>query len=76
METNCKYSCNEWVIGTEIGIDIKREEVEKIVRELLEGDQGKRMKKKAVEWEKLAEEATSPLGSSSINLKNLLSEVL
>ena len=34
------------------------------------------MKKKATEWEKLSEQATSPLGSSSINLKNLLSEVL
>ena len=47
----------------------------KIVRKLLEGDKGKKMKKKAMEWKKLAEEATSPLGSSSINLKDLMSEV-
>ena len=47
-----------------------------MVSELLEGDKGKKMKKKAMEWKKLAEEATSPLGSSSINLKNLVSEVL
>ena len=47
----------------EIEFDIKRGEAEKIVRELSEGDQGKRMKKKAMEWEKLAKEATSPLGS-------------
>ena len=60
----------------EINIEIKREEVEKILRELLVGDKGKKMKKKAMEWKKLAEEATSPLGSSSFNLKNLVTEVL
>ena len=59
----------------EIDFDIKREAVEKIVRELLEGDKGKKMKQKAMEWKKLAEEATSQLGSSSINLKKLGSEV-
>ena len=42
----------------------------------MEADKGKKMKKKDVEWKKLAEEATSPLGSTSINLKNLVSEVL
>ncbi|XP_023916168.2 7-deoxyloganetin glucosyltransferase [Quercus suber] len=76
QQMNCKYTCNEWAIGMEIDFDVKREEVEKIVRELLEGDKGKKMKKKAMEWKKLAEEATGPLGSSSINLKNLVSEVL
>ena len=76
QQTNCKYTCNEWAIGMEIDFDVKREEVEKMVRELLEGDKGKKMKKKAMEWKKLAEEATCPLGSSSINLKNLVSEVL
>ncbi|KAL0014171.1 hypothetical protein SO802_001240 [Lithocarpus litseifolius] len=76
QRTNCKYTCNEWAIGMEIDFDVKREEVEKMVRELLEGDKGKKMKRKAMEWKKLAEEATGPLGSSSINLKNLVSEVL
>ena len=60
----------------EIDFDIKREEVEKIVREFLEGYKGKKMKTKAMEWKKLVEEATGLLGSSSINLKNLVSEVL
>ena len=59
----------------EIDFDIKREVVEKIVRELLEGDKGKKMKRKAMEWKKLADEATSRLGTSSINLKKLVSEV-
>ena len=60
----------------EIDYDIKREEVEKIVTELLEADRGKKRKKKAMEWKKLDEEATSPLCSPSINLNDLVSEVL
>ncbi|KAK4579436.1 hypothetical protein RGQ29_029200 [Quercus rubra] len=76
QQTNCKYTCNEWGIGMEIDNDVKREEVEKIVKELMEGENGKKMKKKAMEWKKLAEEATEPLGSSSINLNNLVNEVL
>ena len=60
----------------EIDFDIKREEVEKIVREFLDGDKGKKMKKKAMQWKKLDEEATSPLGSPSNNLNDLVSEVL
>ena len=60
----------------EIDCDIKKEEVHEIVRELVEADEGKKMKKKDVEWKKLAEEATSPLCSTSINLKFLVSEAL
>ena len=60
----------------EIYYDFKREEVEKIVKELMEGDMGKKMKKKVMEWKKLAEVATSPLGSSSINLNDLVTKVL
>jgi hypothetical protein len=73
---NCKYTCNEWGIGMEINNGAKREEVGKVVRELMEGDTGKKMKKKSMEWKKLAEEATDPQGSSSINLNNLENEVL
>ena len=60
----------------EIDFDIKKEEVEKIVRELLEGDTRRKMKQWAVQWKTSAEEATSPLCSPSINLNDLVSEVL
>ncbi|XP_062152315.1 7-deoxyloganetin glucosyltransferase-like isoform X1 [Alnus glutinosa] len=76
QQTNCKYACNEWGIGMEIDNGAKRGEVEKIVRELMEGNRGKKMKKKVMEWKKLAEEATGPHGSSSINLDKLVNEVL
>ena len=60
----------------EIDYDIKKEVVDEIVRELLEADEGKKMKKKDVGRKKLAEEAASPLCSTSSNVKILVSEVL
>jgi hypothetical protein len=74
--TNCKYACNEWGIGMEIDKGAKRGEVEKIVREFMEENKRKKMKQKVMEWKKLAEEATGPHGSSSINLDKLVKEVL
>jgi hypothetical protein len=76
QQTNCKYTCDDWGIGMEIDNGVKREEVEKIVRELMEGEKGEKMKKRVMEWKKLAEEATAPHGSSSINLNNLVNQVL
>ncbi|XP_008229741.1 PREDICTED: 7-deoxyloganetin glucosyltransferase-like [Prunus mume] len=76
QQTNCYYVCNEWGIGLEINNDVKRDQVEKLVKELMEGEKGKKMKNKVMEWKKLAEEATSPHGSSSTNLDNLVNQVI
>ncbi|KAK3414145.1 hypothetical protein EUGRSUZ_I02655 [Eucalyptus grandis] len=76
QQTNCFYSKNEWGIGMEIDNSVKRDEVEKLVRELMDGEKGKAMKKKAMEWKRKAEEATEPGGSSYEDLEKLLSQVL
>lgn len=52
--------------------DVKRDNVEKLVRILMDGVEGKRMKNKAMEWKILAEKACRPAGSSSINLEKLV----
>nr|GMC52358.1 7-deoxyloganetin glucosyltransferase-like [Ipomoea batatas] len=73
QQTNCHYACSKWGIGREIDSNVKRDEVEKLVRELMEGEKGGEMKKKAMEWKKLAEEAaTSSIGSSHINIEKLI----
>ncbi|TQD77755.1 hypothetical protein C1H46_036711 [Malus baccata] len=74
QQTNCHCTCKEWGIGTEIDKNVKRDEVEKLVRELMQGEKGKRMKHEAIEWKKLAEEATGPHGSSSANLEKLVNQ--
>ncbi|XP_010459993.1 PREDICTED: UDP-glycosyltransferase 85A3 [Camelina sativa] len=77
QQTNCKFSCDEWEVGIEIGGDVKREEVEAVVRELMDGEKGKKMREKAEEWRRLAEKATEhPCGSSVVNLETIVSKVL
>jgi hypothetical protein len=77
QQTNCKFSCDEWEVGIEIGGDVKRGEVEAVVRELMDGEKGKKMREKAVEWRRLAEKATKlPCGSSVINFETIVNKVL
>ncbi|KAI4337681.1 hypothetical protein L6164_016065 [Bauhinia variegata] len=77
QQTNCRFSCQEWSIGLEIDNDVKREGVENLVRELMDGKKGKEMRNKALEWKKLAEDAASASGGSSfLNLSNLVDQVL
>ncbi|GMP70959.1 hypothetical protein CsSME_00029571 [Camellia sinensis var. sinensis] len=75
QQMNCRYSRREWGIGLEIDSDVKPE-VENLVRELMEGEKGKEMKKKAMEWKKAAEEVAGAGGSSSLNLDKLVSELV
>ncbi|PSS07864.1 7-deoxyloganetin glucosyltransferase [Actinidia chinensis var. chinensis] len=76
QQINCRYCCTEWGVGMEIDNDVKREEVEKVVRELMEGEKRKEMVRKTLKWKKLAEEAVGPNGSSTLNLDKLVEEVL
>ena len=60
----------------EIDNNIQRDEVEKLVRELMDGEKGKELKKKAKEWKIKVEDATKPSCSSYENMDKLISEVL
>ena len=54
QETNSRYCCTEWGIGLEIDSDVKREQVETLVRELMDGEKGNQMNEMAMEWKKIA----------------------
>ncbi|BBG99841.1 UDP-Glycosyltransferase superfamily protein [Prunus dulcis] len=45
QRTNCYYTCNELGSGMEIDNNVKRDEVEMLVRELMEGEKGKKLKR-------------------------------
>ncbi|XP_030474255.1 7-deoxyloganetin glucosyltransferase-like [Syzygium oleosum] len=75
QRTNCTYACSKWEIGMELSGVVNREEVERLVSELMDGDKGKQMKKRITEWKSIAQEATDPNGSSSINIDKLLNEL-
>ncbi|CDP01079.1 unnamed protein product [Coffea canephora] len=73
QQTNCWFCCTKWGIGMEIDNNVKRDEVEGLVSELMAGEKGKEMKKKAMDWKKLAETAVT---DSNLNLENLIHQVL
>ncbi|KAI5442827.1 hypothetical protein KIW84_011737 [Lathyrus oleraceus] len=73
---NSRFICNEWEIGIEIDTNVKRDEVEKLVNELMVGEKGKKMRQKAMELKKKALESTSPGGCSYMNLDKVIKEVL
>ncbi|PIA38218.1 hypothetical protein AQUCO_02800114v1 [Aquilegia coerulea] len=76
QQMNSTYSCRHWSIGMEIDKNVKREEVESVVRELMEGKKGMEMKLQAIEWKQKAKEAVAPGGSSSQNIDKLIKEIL
>ncbi|QHN87942.1 hypothetical protein HN51_042084 [Arachis hypogaea] len=74
--TNCRFSCNEWGIGLEIE-DVKREKIESLVRESMDGEMGQQMKENALKLTKLAKDAASdPNGSSFQNLDKVIHDAL
>ncbi|KAJ9562544.1 hypothetical protein OSB04_007704 [Centaurea solstitialis] len=72
---NCRQMCKDWEVGMEIGRSVKRDEVEKVVRALMAGDEGRRMRTKAIKWKKMAETATGPDGSSVQSVRKLVDEI-
>ncbi|XP_050386747.1 linamarin synthase 2-like [Argentina anserina] len=73
--TNCRFLCTCWGIGTEVNKDVKRNEVETLVKEMLEGENGMKMRQEAKEWNKKAIAATD-IGGSSYNYFERLINVL
>ncbi|KAL4561517.1 hypothetical protein LXL04_033684 [Taraxacum kok-saghyz] len=73
--TNCRQMCEEWVVGLEIEGDVNRDEVERLVRELIGGEKGKEMRSKAMEWKEKIETATGPKGSSTLDVEKLANDI-
>ncbi|KAL5080306.1 hypothetical protein RYX36_008727 [Vicia faba] len=74
--TNCKFICNTWDIGIEIDTNVKRENVEKLINELMLGDKGKKMRQNVTELKSKAYENTGPGGCSYMNLDKVIKEVM
>uniref|UniRef100_A0A0D9VHH5 Glycosyltransferase N-terminal domain-containing protein n=1 Tax=Leersia perrieri TaxID=77586 RepID=A0A0D9VHH5_9ORYZ len=70
------YKCPEWGVATEVGGDVRREAVERKIREAMAGEKGREMRKRAVEWSESAARATRVGGSSFGNLDVLIKDVL
>uniref|UniRef100_M8AK72 Cytokinin-O-glucosyltransferase 2 n=1 Tax=Aegilops tauschii TaxID=37682 RepID=M8AK72_AEGTA len=76
QQTNCRYQCNEWGVGMEIDSNVRRDTVAGLITEIMEGEKGKSMRKRAQEWKESAVKAVMPGGSSHRNFDELVREVL
>ncbi|KAJ1265508.1 hypothetical protein BS78_08G081200 [Paspalum vaginatum] len=76
QQTNCRYKRTEWGVGMEIGGDVRRDEVAATIKEAMDGDKGREMRRRAVEWKEKAVKATLPGGPAETNLDRVVNEVL
>ncbi|KAF3642416.1 7-deoxyloganetin glucosyltransferase [Capsicum annuum] len=77
QQTNCWFTVSKWDIGMEIDNNVRRDEVESLVRELMVGEKGKKMKNKAMEWKILAEiSAQESKGSAFENIEKVFNDIL
>ncbi|XP_021752435.1 linamarin synthase 2-like [Chenopodium quinoa] len=76
--TNCRYACleDEWGVGLEVNQEVKRKEIQDLVREVMDGKKGEKLRKNALGWQERAEEATDVGGSSFDDFERLIKEAL
>ncbi|CAA2933676.1 UDP-glycosyltransferase 74F2-like [Olea europaea subsp. europaea] len=77
--TNAKLVEDVWNVGLRVKVDengiVRREEIEGCLREVMEGERGKEMKKSASKWKDLAKEAVSEGGTSDTNINDFISKL-
>ncbi|GJM86895.1 hypothetical protein PR202_ga02795 [Eleusine coracana subsp. coracana] len=76
QQTNCRYQCNEWGVGMEIDSNVRRDAVAGLIAEIMDGEKGKEMRRRAREWRDKAIEAAKPGGASHSNFDDLVTKVL
>ncbi|KAJ8642569.1 hypothetical protein MRB53_004317 [Persea americana] len=76
--TNAKY-VEVWRVGLRPRVDEKgivgRIEKEHCIREVMEGERGRDIKRNACKWKELTKEALSPGGSSYNNIEEFVTEI-
>ncbi|KAL6851470.1 hypothetical protein ACP4OV_020403 [Aristida adscensionis] len=76
QQTNCRYKCTEWGIGMEIGGEVRRGKVEALIREAMEGEKGREMRRRVEELRDSAVAAARPGGRAMKNVERLIDEAL
>lgn len=76
QHTNAKFVCEQWSIGLHLKQTVKREEVAALVRNLLEGEEGVKMRRRIGKLKESAKRAVEEGGSSNSNLDKLLHQII
>ncbi|XXG61202.1 hypothetical protein AAC387_Pa04g2916 [Persea americana] len=73
--TNCRNACQLWRVGLEMESKVRRDEVEGVVREMMEGEKGKQVKQKVGELKVSARKAIEMGGSSHSSFEKLVNDL-
>ncbi|KAL5820080.1 hypothetical protein ACOSQ4_023922 [Xanthoceras sorbifolium] len=76
QQTYCRYACTNWGIGIEVNHDVKRRDIENLVKKMLEEEDGKKMRENTIEWKEKAVAATDIGGKSYNNFDKFIEEAL
>ncbi|KAG6630942.1 hypothetical protein CIPAW_13G056200 [Carya illinoinensis] len=80
QSTNAKVIMDIWKMGLKPPVDekglVRREAIEHCIREIMEGERGKEIKKNAFKWRKLAKEAVDKGGSSDKNIEEFVAKLV
>lgn len=72
QQTSCRYTCTAWEMGLEVSADVKRDEVEGLVKKILDREEGMKMRAKAKEWKNIEAMDIQGQGSSNNNFERLI----
>ncbi|KAF8393832.1 hypothetical protein HHK36_020030 [Tetracentron sinense] len=74
--TNGKFVVDIWEVGLRARVDekgiVRREDIELCIKEVMEGDKGKEIKRNVKKWKELAKEAVDEGGSSDKNIEDFI----
>ncbi|KAJ4723800.1 Glycosyltransferase [Melia azedarach] len=77
--TNAKFVADVWQVGVWLRIDekgvVRREEIELCIREVMEGERGKHIRRNSEMWKELAKEAVDNGGSSDNNVEEFVTKL-
>ncbi|KAJ8755428.1 hypothetical protein K2173_019226 [Erythroxylum novogranatense] len=77
--TNAKYVTDVWQVGVRVKANEKgtvtKEEIERCIREVMEGDRSSEIRKSSDKWKKLAIEAADEGGSSDKNVEEFVAKL-
>ncbi|CAI9762936.1 unnamed protein product [Fraxinus pennsylvanica] len=78
--TNAKLIEDEFKVGVRVKPDekglVSREEIGMCIKEVIQGEKGRKLKESADKWKELAKEAGDKGGSSATNVEDFISELL
>ncbi|GLT33407.1 hypothetical protein SLA2020_080010 [Shorea laevis] len=78
--TNAKFVEDVWKVGIRVRMDengiIRKEEIERCIREVMEGEKSMDIRSNSERWKKLSKEAVDEGGSSDRNIDEFVAELM